>query len=950
MKFKINKVLVKTSIALSSLSLLAFSNIALSDTVVVQAESFVNAGGTFADGSPSQPSPVNIYSVNGVSAISYVNAGDFVDFDVNVQGGVYDVEYLVGTSVASNANVEFLVNENGAWVSQGTVAVPMGQWDNFQLLAPNHQVSLPAGASQVRLHAIGANWQWNMDQFSLTSVSTSPPSGQSPYATHNIPGVIQVEDFDNGGQGVAYNDTNTGNTGGTYRAAEGVDIQATSDSGGGNNVGWVANGEWLEYTVNNVAAGNYDIDFRVATNSNAAGKSVRVLLGNTDLGTVNLSGTGGWQSWATVSLNNVALIGAASQVLRLEMIGGDFNVNWVEFTQTNTPPPTGSIYMEPPVSIPASRQIKKSEVWYTYPQNRNLAGYGDFGATGSFWGHPPNTNFYDDTTINSWVDLVQGYRDVGLEYTARGEFDWAWKWFIEYENDPTDDWVRDMNNNVVSWDFGPNDPTYQGFEAGWVSNHSPVFVDWLKSQIDQIFKGNISYFMFDSQTSSTRSTDLNQFGGDFSIHAMNAFRTYMGNNYTTAELSAKGISDINAFNYRDFLVNEGYTHTSFMAAANTISGGVPLIDDFLYFNREVFNEKMAVVLDYARSKDPTIEIGATTAVTEARGYLFDDNITFLAGEHAVAAAQFTTEMPINIIAHLKAAESVDKTLVYFTYPWEFGNLQTRGAPRQARGWIAQSYAMGAIFSIPAAVWTGASGVWNIPADNYRDIYQFIGNNTVLFDGYEEYSKVGLVSAMGSYLDATWIDGSGTMHGSIRELIESNLNFDLLIFGDAGRPVVPTAQDFARYDTILVDGDRSYLTAAQNTVLNAYSGKTLDLSKASDDAAINALKNSNISVSVNGSAADDAITAVSRVHENNGNAPYVVHLLNRPLNPADGTTPVLNNVSVAIPQGYFDESITGATLHFPSGASYPLGLSSNAAGDTVLDLSGLGVWGLLELSH
>ncbi|WP_370979102.1 hypothetical protein [Agaribacterium sp. ZY112] len=619
------------------------------------------------------------------------------------------------------------------------------------------------------------------------------------------------------------------------------------------------------------------------------------------------------------------------------------------------PTPEASASPEPyfpkPLSIPSNRDFSKSAVWYTYPSNQNLAGYGDFGANGAFWGHPPNTNFYDDATINNWVAYVQSVRDSGLDYVARGEFDWAWKWFIEYESEPADDWVRTLDGELVSWHFGSDEPLYyMGQPSGWVSNHSPVFVDWLKSQVDQILKSNASYIMFDSQTSSTRSTDLNQFGGDFSTHAMTAFREYMHERYSIEQLSALGIDDISTFNYRDFLISEGYTHSSYSAAANLISGGVPLFDDFIYFNRQVLNQKMAEVFRYIRTIDADIAIGATTAVTEARGYIFDENLTFLAGEHAVGASTFASEIPINIISHLKAAEAVDKTLVYFTYPWEFQNLRERNAPQAARGWIAQSYAMGAIFSIPAAVWVGGDGTWNIPADNYRDIYRFVSDKPDLFDAYIDYTKVALVSPMMAYLDSTWIDGSSTMHRSIRYLLERNLNFSLLLFGDEGRPLVPRSEEFERYDTIVVDADLSYLNAEQNALLSEHSDKILDLHDPDDQAAIEALRAENISVSIANAPADNIVSALSRVHKSNSGAPYIIHLLNRPVNATDGTTPVLSNVRVSIPQNYFSEDIRSITLHALNGAGLELPLSVNADGDYLFIVPNLGVWAILELEH
>jgi len=62
-----------------------------------------------------------------------------------------------------------------------------------------------------------------------------------------LPGTIEVEDFDDGGEGIAYHDLTPSNEGGAYRATD-VDLQPTSDAGGGYNLGWVNAGEWLTYT------------------------------------------------------------------------------------------------------------------------------------------------------------------------------------------------------------------------------------------------------------------------------------------------------------------------------------------------------------------------------------------------------------------------------------------------------------------------------------------------------------------------------------------------------------------------------------------------------------------------------------------------------------------------------------------------------------------------------
>eukprot|EP00904_Undaria_pinnatifida_P012522 jgi/Undpi1/83/HiC_scaffold_1.g00083.m1 len=62
----------------------------------------------------------------------------------------------------------------------------------------------------------------------------------------SVPGVIEAEEFDTGGEGLAYSDTNTVNKGGEFRPDEAVDIGSTAD---GYYVGWNKVGEYLQYTV-----------------------------------------------------------------------------------------------------------------------------------------------------------------------------------------------------------------------------------------------------------------------------------------------------------------------------------------------------------------------------------------------------------------------------------------------------------------------------------------------------------------------------------------------------------------------------------------------------------------------------------------------------------------------------------------------------------------------------
>jgi hypothetical protein len=170
------------------------------------------------------------------------------------------------------------------------------------------------------------------DTHAISVTVGSGCDGQAPFSGSpaRLPGIVQAEDYDLGGQDVAYHDTSPGNNGGAYRSDD-VDLESSTEQGA--NVGWMRPGEWLEYTVDIERAGRYRIDARVASQS--SGGSFRLLFNNTPVGAdFAFAATGGWQTWVTESVE--ADLPAGLSVMRFENLGGDsveFNLNWFGFTR-----------------------------------------------------------------------------------------------------------------------------------------------------------------------------------------------------------------------------------------------------------------------------------------------------------------------------------------------------------------------------------------------------------------------------------------------------------------------------------------------------------------------------------------------------------------------------------------------------------------------------------------
>jgi hypothetical protein len=140
-----------------------------------------------------------------------------------------------------------------------------------------------------------------------------------------------------------------GSTGGTsatstiqaesYSAQSGTQSETTTDSGGGQDVGYIANGDWLQYNgVNFGSSGLHTISARVA-NGAAAGVSGTVevhldSLSNPAIGSFSVGNTGGWQSWSTVPGAISTTTGTHTVFLKFTSgQSADFlNINWFTFS------------------------------------------------------------------------------------------------------------------------------------------------------------------------------------------------------------------------------------------------------------------------------------------------------------------------------------------------------------------------------------------------------------------------------------------------------------------------------------------------------------------------------------------------------------------------------------------------------------------------------------------
>ena len=145
--------------------------------------------------------------------------------------------------------------------------------------------------------------------------------------------------MNNAGLEASYKDIlYSGNIPGRVEAENYTDMRCVQnitaiDTGSGLNVGFIDQGDWMDYFVNVTATGNYTISFRVA--SALSGAQFDLKNGSAVLATVSVPNTGGWQAWQTVTAN--VNLTAGQQTLRIYSTQTpSWNINWFDAPSLTT--------------------------------------------------------------------------------------------------------------------------------------------------------------------------------------------------------------------------------------------------------------------------------------------------------------------------------------------------------------------------------------------------------------------------------------------------------------------------------------------------------------------------------------------------------------------------------------------------------------------------------------
>jgi hypothetical protein len=294
----------------------------------------------------------------GGQTVRNFDTGEWMQYTISVPAGSYNL----AISAAHNATPgQYRIEIDGNDVT-GNVTVPgTGSWDAYQWVQAPSAVTLSAGTHVVRL--VSAQQSYRVDKIRLEAATPAsceaPPQRPFTGSAIQVPlgGVtFEAEDYDCGGENVAYHDTTAGNQlGSLYRPDESTDIWDMP--GGGQVVRNFDTGEWMEYTINVLNAGSYRLG--IMAGHNATPGLYRIDVDGVDAtGNVTVPGTGSWDVYQWVDSPNTVNLTAGTHVLRLFSVQQSYRVEKVRVMPAGgtTTVDSADILAQPRADIPFAGQ------------------------------------------------------------------------------------------------------------------------------------------------------------------------------------------------------------------------------------------------------------------------------------------------------------------------------------------------------------------------------------------------------------------------------------------------------------------------------------------------------------------------------------------------------------------------------------------------------------------
>jgi poly(3-hydroxybutyrate) depolymerase len=161
---------------------------------------------------------------------------------------------------------------------------------------------------------------------------------QTPYngVAQVLPGTVEMEFYDEGGEGMAFHDSDDIDEGMAFRTEDGVDIEEFET--GKYSLGWTVNGEWVEYTLDVKYTDSYTWTAYAASGSD--GSAFKLYIDDKAIsGAIQVKNSGDWKTFKEYE-GMTSELEAGKHILKIAIEANHVSIDKIEFKAVNEHPET----------------------------------------------------------------------------------------------------------------------------------------------------------------------------------------------------------------------------------------------------------------------------------------------------------------------------------------------------------------------------------------------------------------------------------------------------------------------------------------------------------------------------------------------------------------------------------------------------------------------------------
>jgi hypothetical protein len=504
---------------------------------------------------------------------------------------------------------------------------------------------------------------------------------------------------------------------------------------------------------------------------------------------------------------------------------------------------------------------------------------------------------------------------------------------IDFDQNFLDAAARNFSGEpfVVPWLW---DQKHKGQPAWWWCTNSPLYRQYLESRLREEMPTRPDGLHIDDYRGSSGA--VTWLSACFCRHCMEGFRHYLAANADPAKLAQLQISDLDTFDYRQFLIDRGVTAEEYQKER----WRMPLADEFLDFH---VTANTKYVGEYRRLAEQLrgqpLTLSVNSGLDDAQALAVASQLTYFCCEVSHDAASLAPAThPIYIY---KLGEALERPITSTAAGQDWAYIAEQNKPCLVRTWIALSYALGNNLMAPHRQWcyTEQKGThwYTGPVEQYAFMYQFVRQHAALLDGYEAVAPVAVV-----YDNAANRRYQGRIEPICVELARRNVPYRIVVAGDTWLDHRLTVPELDQYRAVIASPDNQWMDAAQKAVLESVKAAGRLVAWPDDDA-LGRLVPEPIGV-----AGSDKVLVFPRAVPGSTDAPIVLHLLNQDYDGAHDAMRPQPPVTIRLQRSLFPgRTLSQATLHAPQEDPVPLQIRADTS-QIEIDVPALKLWAIVEM--